>query len=336
MTQTFGIIGAGIAGLTVGRQLQSQGLAVELFDKGRAVGGRTSSRRTEWGYLDHGAQFFTIRDRAFQTFLQTHISPDGIQPWAVAFGQYKADRFHPDPREETRYIPPQAMSALCKQLAASLSVRTGVRICQLHRTQQWQVVAETGETYGPFDWLVVTAPPVQTAQIIAPHSAIAQEIGQLQMWPCWTLMLVPADGDGLSAGAIPFGGIQCEHPVLGWIGLNHTKPGRNATPSLTIQANWEWSAAHLEDDRGAVGIVLRQAAETILGVNLGTCRYEAVHLWRYAAPVKVAAQPYFLDAAQQLAACGDWCVAGRVEGAFLSAHALAQRIQSPNGMAMPG
>lgn len=28
----------------------------------------------------------------------------------------------------------------------------------------------------------------------------------------------------------------------------------------------------------------------------------------------------------RLAACGDWCVAGRVEGAFLSANALAKQM----------
>jgi hypothetical protein len=73
MTKTVGIIGAGISGLTLGVQLKAKGLQVELSDKGRSVGGRTSSRRTDWGYLDHGAQYLTIRNPEFQAFLQTHL-----------------------------------------------------------------------------------------------------------------------------------------------------------------------------------------------------------------------------------------------------------------------
>ncbi len=34
-----------------------------------------------------------------------------------------------------------------------------------------------------------------------------------------------------------------------------------------------------------------------------------------------------LDAEHRLAACGDWCVYGRVEGAFLSASDLAERLR---------
>jgi hypothetical protein len=42
--------------------------------------------------------------------------------------------------------------------------------------------------------------------------------------------------------------------------------------------------------------------------------------------MKVGKQPYFLDQTNHLAVCGDWCVAGRVEGAFLSALALSEAI----------
>jgi predicted NAD/FAD-dependent oxidoreductase len=42
--------------------------------------------------------------------------------------------------------------------------------------------------------------------------------------------------------------------------------------------------------------------------------------------MKVGKHPYFLDQTNHLAVCGDWCVAGRVEGAFLSALALSEAI----------
>jgi predicted NAD/FAD-dependent oxidoreductase len=63
-----------------------------------------------------------------------------------------------------------------------------------------------------------------------------------------------------------------------------------------------------------------------LDVTFSSFKYKYVHLWRYAAPKKVAEQPYFLDQTNHLAVGGDWCVARRVEGAFLSALALSEAI----------
>jgi predicted NAD/FAD-dependent oxidoreductase len=96
--------------------------------------------------------------------------------------------------------------------------------------------------------------------------------------------------------------------------------------TLIIQTNWEWSIENLEQDCTVVGEMLHHEAEQLLGMNLRDLMYQAVHLWRYAAPRTVAFQPYFLDPVHHLAACGDWCVAGRVEGAFLSANALAKQM----------
>jgi len=321
MTKTVGIIGAGISGLTLGVQLKAKGFQVELFDKGRSVGGRTSSRRTDWGYLDHGTQYLTIRDPEFQAFLQTHLPDNWLVPWQADFARFEHNQMISENLAEVRYVPRQSMSALCKQLATHVSTRTQVKICQLTSETHWRLQDENGNEYGPFDQVVMTAPPAQTAELLRPHSDLALEINQIQMWPCWTLMLVTSQ-----SLPVPFGGIKCHHPVLGWIGLNHTKPDRGEWRTLIIQANWEWSAENLEQDRTVVGETLHHEAEQLLGMNLKDLMYQAVHLWRYAAPRTVASQPYFLDPVNHLAACGDWCVAGRVEGAFLSANALAKQM----------
>ena len=44
---TIAIVGAGIAGLSCADRLRAAGWAVTLFDKGRAPGGRLSTRRLD-------------------------------------------------------------------------------------------------------------------------------------------------------------------------------------------------------------------------------------------------------------------------------------------------
>jgi phytoene dehydrogenase-like protein len=60
------VIGAGVSGLIAARTLQATGARVLGLDKGRGVGGRMATRRTDWGVFDHGAQFLTARDPQFR------------------------------------------------------------------------------------------------------------------------------------------------------------------------------------------------------------------------------------------------------------------------------
>ncbi len=57
------IVGAGMAGLSCARALRDAGRTVRLLDKGRAAGGRMSSRRlptpARKAGFDHGARYFT-------------------------------------------------------------------------------------------------------------------------------------------------------------------------------------------------------------------------------------------------------------------------------------
>lgn len=84
----IGIVGAGMAGLACAEELTSLGHEVRLFDKGREPGGRMSTRRipTSAGEanFDHGAQYFTVRDDAFQQKVAAWISEGAAAPWPPA------------------------------------------------------------------------------------------------------------------------------------------------------------------------------------------------------------------------------------------------------------
>jgi predicted NAD/FAD-dependent oxidoreductase len=51
-----------------------------------------------------------------------------------------------------------------------------------------------------------------------------------------------------------------------------------------------------------------------------------LHGWRYANNTNRDTHQPFIDTELKLAACGDWCVGGRVEGAFTSAQRLSEAI----------
>ena len=63
------LIGVGVSGLSFLSFINRKKFNIEIFEKSRGFSGRLSTRRTECGKFDHGAQFFTIKNNIFKEFL---------------------------------------------------------------------------------------------------------------------------------------------------------------------------------------------------------------------------------------------------------------------------
>lgn len=322
MINKIAIIGAGITGLSLAKNLKENNFEVEVFDKGRGVGGRMSSRRTEWGYLDHGAQYLTIRNEQFHDFLKPYIEQEVIKPWYQTFAIWNNNQFTIEKPDALRYVSLPAMNNLCKELASNLSVKVNTKIVKLSkRSHQWKLTDINKNTYDNYDLVISTAPPKQTADLFENHTHEVKEISKIEMLSCFSLMLIPEQNF-----VLPYQGIKFQHPVLGWIGVNYSKPARDNNGGLIIQSNFDWAGEHIDDNLEEIGDLLQDSAEKVFKLKFNKLNYKSVHRWLYATPKKVASQPYFWNQKKNLAACGDWCVAGKIEGAFLSGMALFNSI----------
>lgn len=104
------------------------------------------------------------------------------------------------------------MSSLCKYLAANLLVKTQTKIANLRRDNDWTLEDSNGNHYGPFELIIITAPPAQTVELLSKYSYLSEEIARVEMWPCWTLMLITEN-----KREIPLGGLSVT--ILSWVGL---------------------------------------------------------------------------------------------------------------------
>ena len=82
------IVGAGMAGLSAALRLKELGIHSLVIEKSRGVGGRLATRRMKVGektaYLDHGAQFFTVRSSEFGAWLKPLQETHSVQNWFAA------------------------------------------------------------------------------------------------------------------------------------------------------------------------------------------------------------------------------------------------------------
>jgi predicted NAD/FAD-dependent oxidoreductase len=300
------------------------GLDVTVFEKSHGFGGRMATRQVD-GQLtfDHGAQYFTARDRRFQRYLKAWIAQGLAQPWQGRIVSLVDGTIDSEKSGTDRYVAVPGMTAICEHLASDLHVLLGTEVTEAVRgLQGWELTAQDGASLGSFDWLVLSAPAAQTANLLAEAPSLKKRAEQVVMSGCWAVMVAVEESLPL-----PFDGAFPQASRLSWVARNSSKPGRPSLPETwTLHGSPEWSQAHLDASSKVVQQELLEEFARVTGTPLPQPIYQTAHLWRYALPTQPLDERCLFDPSLQCAACGDWCGGPRVEGAFLSGMVAAGRI----------
>jgi len=189
------VIGAGLCGAAAAVTLVQSGYQVTVFDKGRAVGGRMSSKRMAAGYLDMGAQYFTARSPKFQRQVQSWLKAGCAEVWNCTTALLTFDdgrsALEISADQQLRYIGTPSMQAPVKALLSDIPVIPNCRIASLQSHQNsWSVFSETGESYASFSAVLLAMPPVQ-AQHLLVQSGLPELFNAPQslLEPCWAIAL---------------------------------------------------------------------------------------------------------------------------------------------------
>jgi predicted NAD/FAD-dependent oxidoreductase len=323
------VVGAGLAGLACAEALQEAGWAVTCVDKGRGAGGRASTRRRDATRFDHGAQYVTASDPAFSAWLSRRVEAGALAPWTAPLVRLSPAGSAPlTPRD--RFVGIPGMSALLKGEAEAQRVRFGLRVAALRRGPDgWQALTDEGDELGPFALVAVATPAPQAVALLSDAAPLADQVATVEVAPCWAVMASFAHPLDLG-----WGGAAIEHPdsPLSWVAHDGSKPGRGAASTYVLHGSPAWSAAHLEAEPGEVVEGLLSALGDLVG-PLPEPTHATAHRWRYARTTRPLDVPCLWDSDLQIGYCGDACLGAKLESAFLSGRALAQRIGAPRALA---
>ena len=317
------IIGAGMSGLVLAKHLAGKA-DIKIFEKSRGVSGRMSTRYSENYEFDHGAQYFTARSQMFSSFLEPLVEAGVVESWPAKIVDLNAaGEVAPRNSSGVMFCGTPSMNMVGKYMAREFPVSLNTEIQSVFRDEDtWFLKTKSDETVGPFDWVVSTAPAPQTASLMPDEFVTKNRINSVVMAGCFTLMI------GLSTDLRPdWDGAFVHDSPIGWMAINSAKPDRAKALSLVIQSTNAWADENMEVDKGDVETLLIAEAERLIGESLGGAIYSSLHRWRFANVVEPAGRPYLIDAEHGLAACGDWCMKGRVEAAFESGCNLAQAMK---------
>lgn len=323
----LGIVGAGVAGLTVARRLAGR-VTTTLFDKSRGVSGRTSTRRADDARFDHGAQYITAKGAEFAGFLAACEKEGAVARWSprtLEITPQRTSLVEPDP-DSPWFVGTPGMNALAKHLAEGLDVRTQARVSSITQAEgAWTVATDDGRSEA-FDIVVVAVPAEQAVDLLASAPAFQREAARVESAPCWSVMLqVPGSLD------LPFDALRDEGGDLVWAACNGAKPGRSDPPtadgqpteSWVLHASAAWTRDRLDANAEDVAAELIELFRARAELDAIVPSFTAAHRWLLAFPQSRIDADFLWDAESRMGVCGDWCHSPRVEGAYLSASALS-------------
>lgn len=317
------IIGAGLSGLTLAHKLSAYG-QITIFEKSRGLGGRIATRRAGDYHFDHGAQFFTVKTKAFKDFLLPLIEQSIIQRWDARFAEYDGQKRLRSTRWNADYphfVGSPSMSAICHALNDDFDIRLNTQVMHITHDVCWKLWDASDKSLGEYDWVISTAPPAQSVKLLTPDFLYHTALSAIEMLPCFSLMLGYREPLDLDFDVALIG-----HADISWISVNASKPEREDPYTLLIHSTNRYAQAHIDDAREKVLQHLLAVASQVTGHALDQADHIDLHGWRYANLPKQNRLQSYIDPANKLAACGDWCLQGRIEAAFLSAVDTVERL----------
>ncbi len=345
------MVGAGIAGLSCARSLVEGGASVEIFDKGRSVGGRVATRRVPPHAFDLGAQYFTVREATFARVTRTLRDAGDCEPWVGALFAVNAPGAARRPVERVeRFVGTPDMSAMARGLARGMVVRTSHRVDVVER-RGGQITlrgtaATSGTTLGPadgsgggsedlggFDAVAVCLPSTQAAVLLAPACPVlAGHAAEVTFDPCFAVgaAFVGRDAELLAGLGVDgaFIGREGVEPAfaLSWVARDSSKPRRPPGERWVLHASASWSRANAGRDEGEVTRAMLAELSVVLGLGPLEPSMTVARRWALARAPRPLTQTALMDPQLPVGLCGDWLAGGRVEGAFVSGVALAERL----------
>ena len=323
--KNIAIIGAGLSGLSLAHLLKNEA-NITIFEKSRGAGGRISTRYAGEFQFDHGAQYFTVKSEAFREFLGQLFEDKVVESWETKFANMnlaETMQISEWSDDYPHYIGVPKMNGIGKALARDINVKYQIRVDKLECEHgKWNLIDVEQREYGNFDWVISAIPAEQTSQLMPEMFLHKSKISLVKMHPCFALMI------GLRQEIeLPWQAAIVKNSAISWIAVNSKKQGRPDGFSLLVHSTNSWAEAHVNDALGPVKSYLLGELEKIINHDFSDAVHIDVHRWLYANSDKQEQPLVLIDDNNQLAACGDWCVHGRVEGAFLSAYNIAEQLR---------
>ncbi len=336
------VIGAGVAGLALARELKAHGRSPIVLERSRGLGGRCATRRIEGQPVDHGVACIHGRSGRFLAELDRVDDIVLVPEWpSLRVGDGTPCRPEAFDARDRRVAFGHGVNRFANHLSAGLDVRTEAEVKALRLIDpasalgsRWALTMATGETVR-CDQVALTMPAPAVAALLRQMTPLPEEIAAVlplidlvRALPCLTVIARYKVGTTPPDWQASF---PRTSPALQSIFHDSSKRARGARLTLVFQSRAAFSRAHLVEPVEKWTRALIQSAAALHGDWIAAPDLVQSHSWRWARvdAGSELAQPLTVTIGDGalLGIAGDgFHSAGGIEGAYLSGIALAERL----------
>ena len=321
---SFCVIGSGISGATIANLLNKKH-TVDLYDKARGLGGRSSFKRldNQRGF-DHGTQYFSPKTTEFKRFTKKLIEKKILKIWG---GNHK---FLSDKKKENKkhvkVIGRKGNNDISKYLLKNVRCYFQSELKKINfQNRKWNLTFNDGEMKN-YENLILTCPFPQLKKLSKKYIKNSFINEKIKMDANITILIE------IKKTNLGYSSFLFNDRILGWAGYENSKKRFKSKSDLwTLQSTFNWANKKINQNK-----VLKKTNAKILidkffkltGIKRTKILFSLNHGWKYSSNSKPLKLKSYWNSRLNLGVCADWFNGPRLESGWISANDLYKKINS--------
>ena len=319
---SFCVIGSGISGATIANLLNKKH-TVDLYDKARGLGGRSSFKRLDKirGF-DHGTQYFSPKTPEFKRFTKKLIEKKILKIWE---GNHK---FLSDKKKENKkhvkVIGRKGNNDISKYLLKNVRCYFQSELKKINfQNRKWNLIFNDGEIRN-YENLILTCPFPQLKKLSKKYIKNSFIKEKIKMDANITILIE------IKKTNLGYSSFLFNDRILGWAGYENSKKRFKSKSDLwTLQSTFNWANKKINQNK-----VLKKTNAKILidkffkltGIKRTKILFSLNHGWKYSSNSKPLKLKSYWNSRLNLGVCADWFNGPRLESGWISANDLYKKI----------
>ncbi len=305
------IIGAGISGILCGKRLAEAGHSILILDKGRNIGGRLSTRRTDGAVFHHGAS-------SLPDFYSHKELPEfGLEIFK------RAEKEKIIQRKGNLFEPINSVADFVNYCGANLNIQESCEAISLNLQNKTIGIQCRGRVYEntPYDILILSIPPYQAKTLI--NKQINEFDGLLES------VQMRSSAAALFSFALNPKPIKDKHFSNEKIHIhveNNRFKCKQQLFCLTVHTKEPFARKVVKTNKNEIKEILLKELSDAIPFSLPKPTYEAGHRWLYGFTERSLGKSFLFYNEENVGICGDWCLGGTILDAASSGIKLAEHI----------
>ena len=319
---SFCVIGSGISGATIANLL-SKKHSVDLFDKARGPGGRSSFKRLDKKKgFDHGTQYISPKTPMFKKFIKELIIKKVLKNW-----KGKHLFLHEEKKEKKNHVKvigSKGNNDISKYLLRNINCYFQNELKKIDYKKNKWILTFTDGKKKIYEKIILTCPFPQLSKLAKKFIQSSFIKKKIKMDANITVMII------IKKTNKDISSYFFNDKILGWAAKENSKKRFISNNDLwTLQSTQNWANKKINKNRKSKNLnskILINQFFKLIGIKKTKILFFLNHGWKYSSSSKSLNIKSYSNSTLGFGVCADWFVGPRLEAGWISANDLYKKM----------